>query len=77
MVRSETGRKAEAILTRIGVIEETIAATPARSLADAAVQLRRIEAALEEPTPEVARLLASALAAIERAAAGDMATIAA
>ncbi|MFZ0695008.1 MAG: hypothetical protein WAN51_12840 [Alphaproteobacteria bacterium] len=62
-------------LNRIAVIEETIATTSAGSLADAAVQLGRIEAAPEEATPEITRRLASALAAIERAAMGDVATI--
>ncbi len=48
------------------VIQHSLDAGPAETLADAAVKLRRLEAYVEEGRP--ARLLAGALSAVERAA---------
>lgn len=45
----------------------TIAMSPPRTLAGAAVQLRRMEAMLESPPEAVTLMLASALAAVEAA----------
>ena len=84
VARAEIGRKVEDALTRIGELQYAIATTPARTLPEAAVHLRRLAALFEgwdnslrrllmpdNNDGETARyLLASALAAVEAAEAG-------
>ncbi len=50
---------------RITEIQSTIAAVKARSLSDAAVQLRRVSARLEDGDDMSRAMLASALAVVE------------
>ncbi len=50
---------------RITEIQSTIAAVKARSLSDAAVQLRRVSARLEDGDDMSRTMLASALAVVE------------
>ncbi len=66
VTRAEIGRKVEDALARIGELQYAIATSPARTLADAAVKLRRLDALLDGQEPE-RRLLTSALAVVETA----------
>ena len=83
LVRAKAGRQAADTLLRIADLQNAIATTPARTLPEAAVQLRRLAALFEgcgnplvrllqpdnEDDGRAARnLLASALAAVEAAA---------
>ena len=81
LVRARAGRQAADALVRIADLQRTIATTPARTLPEAAVHLRRLAALFEgwdnslrrllmpdNDDGETARhLLASALAAVEAA----------
>ena len=86
VARAEIGRKVEGALARIGELQYAIATTPARTLPEAAVHLRRLAALFEgwddplrrllmshdNDDGQIARcLLASALAAVETAEAGN------
>ena len=83
--RAKIGRKVEGALARIGELQYAIATTPARTLPEAAVHLRRLAALFEgwgdplrrlllpedDEDGQTARcLLASALAAVEAAGTG-------
>jgi hypothetical protein len=65
LARAEAGRQIDELLLEIGELERAIDTGPAVSLADAAVKLRRLSAHLGPGS--AARLLAGALAAVERA----------
>ncbi len=82
LVRAKIGRQVADALARIADLERDIATTPARTLPEAAVQLRRLAALFEgcgnplmrllQPDDEddgraARRLLVSALAAVEAA----------
>ena len=81
LIRAKIGRRIEDALRRIYELQHAIATTQARTIPDAAVQLRRLavlldgqggpilhlQAALEGQGEAVRRLLASALAAVETA----------
>ncbi len=81
LVRARAGRQVADALARIADLEHDITTTPARTLPEAAVQLRRLAALFEgcsnplrrllQPDDEdgeaARRLLASALAAVEAA----------
>ena len=84
VARAEIGRKVEDALARIGELQHAIATTPARTVPEAAVHLRRLAALFEgwndplrrlllpddDDDGQTARcLLASALAAVEAAEA--------
>ena len=73
--RARMGDRIEQIFERIADIQQIIATTPASTLDDAAVQLRRLSAWLEDGQNKKARvMLRSALAVVEGAAdlPGDM-----
>ena len=63
--RHEIGRQHQECLHRIGKLHDLIVSTEARSLAGAAVHLRRVEAMLDRENPAAMRLLASARKAVE------------
>ena len=81
LVRARTGRQAADALLRIADLQHDIATTPARTLPEAAVHLRRLAALFEgwdnslrrllmpdnDDGETAQRLLASALAAVEAA----------
>ncbi len=83
LTRAKIGRRVEDALRRIYELQHAIATAQARTIPDAAVQLRRLavlldgqggpilrlQAALEDQGEAVRRLLASALAAVETAGA--------
>ncbi len=66
VARAEIGRKVEDALERIGELQHAIVTSPARTLADAAVKLRRLGALLDGEDP-ARQLLISALAVVETA----------
>ena len=82
LTRAKIGRRVEDALKRICELHHAIGTTQARTIPDAAVQLRRLavlldgqdapilrlQAALEDQGEAVRRLLASAVAAVEAAA---------
>ncbi len=65
--RAEMGRQIDDALADIRDLEPQIALARASTLADAAVQLRRLAAWIDGRNETPARLLASALGAVERA----------
>ena len=83
LTRAKIGRQVEDALSRIYELQHAIGTTQARTIPDAAVQLRRLavlldghggpilrlQAVLEDQGKPVRRLLASALAAVETATA--------
>ena len=86
LVRAKIGRQAADALVRIADLQHAIATTPARTVPEAAVHLRRLAALFEgwddplrrllmshdNDDGQIARcLLASALAAVETAEAGN------
>ena len=66
VARAEIGRKVEGALVRIGELQNAIATSPARTLADAAVKLRRLDALLDGEDPARQPLI-SALIVVETA----------
>ena len=67
LARADAGRQTDELLDEIAEIQREIAFSPAVTLQDAAVKLRRLSVYLEGPAP--ARLLEGALEAVERTAA--------
>ena len=67
MARAEAGQRIDDLLDEIAELQRRIDTSPAKTLEDAAVKLRRLSAYVERGQP--ARLLAVALSAVERAAA--------
>ena len=65
LARAEAGRRIDDLLDEIAELQRMIDASPAETLQDAAVKLRRLGAYIEQGPP--ARLLAGALVAVERA----------
>ncbi len=65
MERYEIGCRHRECLARIREIQASIASTEARTIAGAAVHLRRVEAMLDRENPAAMRLLASARKAVE------------
>ena len=66
LARAEGGQRIDELLDEIAEIQRMIDTSPAETLEDAAVKLRRLSAYVEEG--QLARLLAGALGAVERAA---------
>ena len=66
MARAEAGQRIDELLDAIAELQRMIDTSPAETLEDAAVKLRRLGAYVERGQP--ARLLAGALGAVERAA---------
>ncbi len=66
MARAEAGQRIDDLLDVIAELQRMIDTSPAETLEDAAVKLRRLGAYVERGQP--ARLLAGALGAVERAA---------
>ncbi len=67
LARADAGRQIDELLDEIAELQREIMLSPAVTLQDAAVKLRRLSVYLEAWEP--ARLLAGALEAVERAAA--------
>ncbi len=65
--RAEMGRQIDDALAEIRELERQITLARASTLADAAVQLRRLAAWIDGANEVPARLLASALGAVEKA----------
>jgi hypothetical protein len=65
LARAEAGERIDELLDEIAELQRVIDASPAETLEDAAVKLRRLEAYVDRGQP--ARLLAGALDAVERA----------
>ena len=63
MARAEAGQRIDDLLDEIAELQRMIDASPAETLEDAAVKLRRLGAYIEEGQP--ARLLAGALGAVK------------
>ncbi len=68
LARAGAGQRIDELLEEIAVLQQEVEKSPAETLADAAVQLRRLAAWIDgaNEVPEQ-RLLASALRAVERA----------
>ena len=66
MERAKAGQRIDELLDMIAELHRQIDMSPAETLEDAAVKLRRLEAYVDAGQP--ARLLAGALSAVERAA---------
>ena len=66
MARAQAGQKIDDLLDEIAELQRLIDTSPAETLEDAAVKLRRLSAYVDRGQP--ARLLAGALGAVERAA---------
>ncbi len=69
MARAQAGQRIDDLLDAIAELQRMIDTSPAETLEDAAVKLRRLEAYVEKGQP--ARLLAGATSAVERAAVGS------
>jgi hypothetical protein len=65
LARAEAGQRIDDLLDQIAELQRLIDTSPAETLQDAAVKLRRLEAYVDRGQP--ARLLAGALGAVERA----------
>ncbi len=65
MERAKAGQRIDELLDAIGELQQRIDASPAETLQDAAVKLRRLGAYVEDARPM--RLLAGALEAVEKA----------
>jgi hypothetical protein len=63
MARAEAGQRIDELLDEIGELQRMIDTSPAETLEDAAVKLRRLSAYVRQGQP--ARLLAGALSAVE------------
>ncbi len=66
--RAQAGQRIDELLDEIAELQRMIDTSPAETLEDAAVKLRRLGPYIESGVP--ARLLAGALAAVERVANG-------
>ncbi len=66
MARAEAGQRIDELLDEVAELQRMIDASPAETLEDAAVKLRRLGAYVDGGQP--ARLLAGALGAMEKAA---------
>ncbi len=66
LARAKAGQRIDDLLDEIAELQRQIDMSPAETLEDAAVKLRRLGAYVESGQP--ARLLAGALGAVERAA---------
>jgi hypothetical protein len=66
LARAEAGRRVDTLYEQMVELQEQIDASPAETLEDAAVKLRRLSAYVEDARPM--RLLSGALEAVERAA---------
>ena len=66
MARAEAGQRIDDLLDEIAELQRLIDSSPAETLEDAAVKLRRLGTYIEQGPP--ARLLPGALSAVERAA---------
>jgi hypothetical protein len=66
LTRAQVGQRIDDLLDAIAELQRMIDTSPAETLQDAAVKLRRLGAYVERGQP--ARLLAGALGAVERAA---------
>ena len=66
LARAAAGHRIDELLDEIAVLQQEIMLSPAVTLQDAAVKLRRLSVYLEGP--EAARLLEGALEAVERTA---------
>ena len=65
LARAKAGRQIDELLDEIAELQQEIMLSPAVTLQDAAVKLRRLSVYLEDREP--VRLLEGALAAVERA----------
>ncbi len=65
--RAGAGQRIDELLDEIAVLQQEVEKNPAETLADAAVQLRRLAAWIDGANEVPERLLASALRAVERA----------
>ena len=68
--RANAGQRIDDLPYEIAELQRMIDTSPAETLEDAAVKLRRLGAYVEQGQP--ARLLAGALGAVERAAVGEV-----
>ena len=66
MARAQAGERIDRLLNDIAELQRLIDASPAETLEDAAVKLRRLGASVDRGQPT--RLLAGALGAVERVA---------
>ncbi len=66
MARAQAGQRIDELLDEIAELQRMIDTSPAETLEDAAVKLRRLGAYVEQG--QAARLLPGALSAVERAA---------
>ncbi len=67
LARAGAGQRIDELLDEIAELQQDVEKSPAETLADAAVQLRRLAAWIDGANEVPARLLASALRAVERA----------
>ncbi len=63
LARADAGRQVDELLEEIAELQQSIESSPAETLQDAAVKLRRLSVCIDSGRP--ARLLGSALAVIE------------